>query len=404
MKNKTFISLIALLLLASISFIGCNDDGGGGSSQGTQALTENDFANDPSLRADPEKGVIVDFLEPPDADIPQNDTGDVGNDTIPLRYTRTVEDTFCWEDDNSEAMDYMVLSDGEGNEVLRVDVNGDCVTDTIEAGDYVMTLYHDESMGDTLPVFIIPNPDNNQQARETDGLFNGFKVVIAKILKGIENIISKDARAQTVEQNIATLLRTNSCVGCNLERANLEGADLSGADLSNAILINTKLSNADLAAADLNNAIMIGTKLSNADLSNAMMMGADLFGADLSNAMMMGAVLTDAELRSANLMGAVLTDADLVRADLFGADLSNAMMMGAVLTDADLTRANLMGAVLTDADLVRADLTNVNLIGAFLQGATFDFAIWCDGRCTCGSDSIGLCRGCNTVDRVCTGS
>jgi predicted small secreted protein len=29
MKHKTFISLIALLLLASISFIGCNDDGVG---------------------------------------------------------------------------------------------------------------------------------------------------------------------------------------------------------------------------------------------------------------------------------------------------------------------------------------------------------------------------------------
>ena len=48
-----------------------------------------------------------------------------------------MEHTFCWEDENIDAMHFMLLLDSQGEEVLRVDVNGDCVTDTIEPGDYV---------------------------------------------------------------------------------------------------------------------------------------------------------------------------------------------------------------------------------------------------------------------------
>jgi hypothetical protein len=202
------------------------------------------------LRADPEKGVIVDFLEPLDADTPQNDTGDVGTDTIPIRYTRTVEDTFCWKDDNSEAMDYMVLLDSQGEEVLRVDVNGDCVTKRIVTGEYVMDLHHDGSTGDPLPIFIIPNPDQNQQAMKTDGLYNGFKVVVAKILRGIQNTISKDARAQTVRDYIGHLIVTNSCVDCNLMGASLSDANLSGADLFAAHLSGADLTGAILSGAE----------------------------------------------------------------------------------------------------------------------------------------------------------
>jgi hypothetical protein len=216
------LSLLAVIILLATA-TGC-DSGNGGNNQ---TLTENDFANDASLRADPDKDLIVDFLEPPGSDTPQYDTGPLGIDDIPVTYTKTQTHTFCWKDDNGEAMDYMELLDSEGQEVLRVDVNGDCVTDTIEPGDYVMTLYHDGSMGDTLPVFIIPNPDNNQQARETDGLFNGFKVVMANILKGIQNTLTKDARAQTVQENIDTLLNTRGCSKCILRNAKMTGANLS---------------------------------------------------------------------------------------------------------------------------------------------------------------------------------
>jgi len=243
------ILFISFLVVMSLGLIGgCSDSGGGNDSQ---VLTENDFADDPSLQVDPDKQIIVDFLESPDSDTPQNDTGPVGIDEILITYPQTETRTFCWEDDNSEAMDYMVLFDSQEEVVLRVDVNGDCVTDTIESGDYVMELHHDQSMGDPRPIFIIPDLDQNQQAMKTDGLFNGFKVVVAKILTGIQNTISKNARAQTVQQNITTLLRTNSCVECDLRDAIMGGANFSGADLRKAVLWYTQFFFADLSGADL---------------------------------------------------------------------------------------------------------------------------------------------------------
>jgi hypothetical protein len=188
--------LAVIIILATAT--GC--DSGNGSNN--QALTENDFANNPSLRADPGKQVIVDFLESPSYENPVNDTGPVGIDEIPVTYTKTETRTFCWKDDNIKAMHYMLLLDSQGEEVLRVDVNGDCVTDTIEAGDYVMELHHDGSTGDPLPIFIIPNPDQNQQARETDRLIDRFKLVASNILKRIERTLTKDAKAQTVIEDI----------------------------------------------------------------------------------------------------------------------------------------------------------------------------------------------------------
>jgi len=109
MKKQTFISFMVLLLLASVSFIGCGSDGGGGSSQDTQALTENDFAEDPSIVAEPTGGVVVTFLEPPDSEEPENDTGEIGVDIIPYTYKRTLNHTFCWEDDDPDAEHFMVL-------------------------------------------------------------------------------------------------------------------------------------------------------------------------------------------------------------------------------------------------------------------------------------------------------
>ena len=37
----------------------------------------------------------------------------------------------------------MELEDSDGNEILRIDVNGECVTEVIKAGDYVMIIHHD---------------------------------------------------------------------------------------------------------------------------------------------------------------------------------------------------------------------------------------------------------------------
>ncbi len=169
--------------------------------------------------------------------------------------------------------------------------------------DYVMTIHHDGRTETTLPIFIIPNPDDIQEAKETDGLINRFKVVIANILKKIQNTVSKDARAQ-VEANINTLLMTNSCFNCNLTEANLREADLTGANLIGADLTRATLQGVDLIAADLTFARLIEAVLGEAKLIDAKLIDAKLIGADLFDAKLIGA-----DLRLADLSGTKLGDA-----------------------------------------------------------------------------------------------
>ncbi len=284
MKCLGFVLLFGFISLGAIG--GCNNNGGG--QDGTRALTENDFAQDPGTFANPRGGVVVIFLEPPDSEEPDNDTGGVGNDVIPLTYTRTLEHTYCWEDDDGEAGHFMELDDSDGNEILRIDVNGECVTMVIEAGDYVMTIHHDGKKETTHPVFIIPNPENNQQARETDGLINRFKLFISNILLDLQDTVSKDAKAQTTSP-LDTLITTGKCIGCDLRKVDLSfrdlvnvdltGADLRRANLSNSNFTGVEFTGADLTAADLSNSIFIRADFTITDLDRALFTGANFGGA-----------------------------------------------------------------------------------------------------------------------------
>ena len=69
------------------------------------------------------------------------------------------------------------------------------------------------------------------------------------------------------------LLKTNSCVNCDLSNAWLEKADLRKADFSGA-----KLYRANMEYADLR-----GANFTGADLSNVRLRGASLKGAKLRN-------------------------------------------------------------------------------------------------------------------------
>jgi len=117
MKCLGFVLLIGFISLGAIG--GCGNNGG--EQDGTQALTENDFANDENLSADPEIHTIVKFLEHPDSEETENDTGEVGNDVFPLIYTRTLEHTYCWEDDDPQAGHFLELDDVDGNLIFRLD-------------------------------------------------------------------------------------------------------------------------------------------------------------------------------------------------------------------------------------------------------------------------------------------
>ena len=69
------------------------------------------------------------------------DTGELGMDVIPYKYTETLSNTFCWEDEDQSAEHFITLVDGNGLEVLMIEANGDCVTEVIEEGDYEMRIW-----------------------------------------------------------------------------------------------------------------------------------------------------------------------------------------------------------------------------------------------------------------------
>ncbi len=330
---------------------GCNNNG-----QGTaDTLTENDFNANTALSADPERGIVVQFLESPNSEISENDSGTIGVDEFPLKYDRRIEHTFCWEDDNNEAAHFMELSNSSGDQVLRVDVNGACVTEVIDAGEYTMGLHHDGKSNASQTIFAIADAENLEQAQRGSDFINRIIISMSNIMMHIRHVVLNDAIAQDADQtttriNTETLILTGRCIGCNLLGAGLSDQDLSGVDLSGA---------------DLRFSILLDTKLA-------------------------GARLVDADLRQVVMS----------RVDFTGANLVGANFRDTPVSDCDFSEADL-----TDAKFRMAELEGVDLTGAILNGTDFRLATWCDGSCTCNDNqsSIGMCDGCQSVD-ICVGN
>jgi len=206
-------------------------------------------------------------VEPPDSEKPDNDTGDIGVDIILYRYNEDLNHTYCFEDENDDAEHFAILFDSEGIEVLRVEANGECVTEFILAGDYFLEITHDGNIEETLPIFAIPGQNGEQAAQRVDteqGLFKSAKSQFSRMLNKFHNIITQKAKAQTVAENKKTLLSKNICVRCDLRRANLTGAYLREAFLTGA-----HLSGANLSGANLVEAFLTGANLSGANLNGA---------------------------------------------------------------------------------------------------------------------------------------
>ena len=94
-----------------------------------------------------------------------------------------------------------------------------------------------------------------------------------------------------VQENIDTLIKTNTCTGCNLAGADLNRINLSGADLRNADLTGATFFLADLSNANLSGAILRGTQFGGADLAQADLRGADLRGAHITGAYTVGSLM-----------------------------------------------------------------------------------------------------------------
>ncbi len=149
----------------------------------------------------------------------------------------------------------MILRNSGGEEVLRVEANGGCVTERIEAGDYEMVLTHGEHDDGIDPIFLIPAPEEEQVTKRYEfdqkefRTANGFSYKmhryipggIVKFFESISNVFTRPAIAQTgtgtPSVNIITLVIIRSCVMCDLSGVSLGGLSLSGVVLTGADLI-----------------------------------------------------------------------------------------------------------------------------------------------------------------------
>lgn len=382
-KSLGFILLFAFISFGTIG--GCSNDNGGGN--GDQALTENDFAEDTNLRANPAAGVIVMFLEHPDSETPPNDTAEVGRDTIPVRYDKAFEHSFCWEDDVDDASHFMALEDEQGTEILRVDANDQCASAIIQPGNYFMHLHHDGKMELSHPIFLIPQENEELTSTNDQTMAGQFFAKVSNMLESnlLERLdlgFTQSTNAQGVADNIETLLRTRACSGCNLTAANLSNASLNGVRLDEAYLTLAFFNGSDLSCIDPN---IGGTNCTRFD--NAVAAAADF-----------GCVDPNDEATCVDLSNAVFSETDLKNADFNGATLISTFFNGS-----NMTGANLEGAWLKSASFGFANLTDANLIGVGLEFTEFGSATWCDGTCVCGSNSFNTCEGCAPIE-TCTGS
>lgn len=114
--------------------------------------------------------------------------------------------------------------------------------------------------------------------------------------------------AQRVEAanvaDVAQLVETGICKGCDLTGANLTNEHLIGADLREADLTNAVLSGANLEGADLTGAILVNTDLSGAFLTNALLDEALISNVDLSDSTLIYTSLENAEVNNVDLLNA----------------------------------------------------------------------------------------------------
>ena len=288
--------LMLALLLSLLA--GC---GGGSDPVIPKALTEHDFAADPSLRLDA-GSVGVTFLESKGAaPATSGDTGLTGTDEFPLRIAE--QTTFTYSIDTADkTVELVKMIRLAGNEeVFAINAARSRATVTLEPGDYKLIVYSSYTVAEA-------NGETHRAVFLHDSTLAPAPVQAA-MNTGVprKSVLAVDTAKQI-------LISTGRCIGCDLTSANLYGAYLPNANLANANLTKADLSSANMTKADLTNANLYGGYLRNANLDSANLINASLAWANLTNA-----ILTNANLTNANLDSAHLGSANMTKADLTGA-------------------------------------------------------------------------------------
>ncbi|MBX7044674.1 MAG: pentapeptide repeat-containing protein [Ignavibacteria bacterium] len=282
------LALITFSLLFFIGITGCKnlitDDNV--NSKMYPALSEEDFANNPNLRA---KAGSVIGINLEDVDSPHDysisDTDTTGEDLVSYRFLENSLFTFRME--SFGHYDIRFFNKSTKSWVFYINPFNNNITLNIPAGDYEMYIYswqnyiYDSAAG-RQTLFIQPEGSVDPAH---------YKIFIGA-----------------------------SCRNCDLRDAKLNYMHFNAFDFTGA----------DFSRAQLNGCVFLNAHLVNTNLSSAYLFEAILTNSDLSYSNMKNIVLRSTDLRFANLGGSDLSNADLRFANASGTNFCGSNLTGII--------------------------------------------------------------------------
>ncbi len=403
MRNS--ILFLAMFLVVSFAFVGCDENNNMFDAE-PAALTEQDFVADPDMAADPDEKVILLSLEPQSAPEVENLTGELGFDVIPFNYERTVNQTFCWPDNNLENQHEMKLFDSEGFELTNINSNGECDTVTLTPGRYEMHLFHHNQSDEFFTIFIQPNVDSSEIARNMPL----SERIITKLLRFL-SILDSSEQSLAQSSDLTKLINTKTCENCDLSNTvimvaaetcpanfttgtfiDVTGSNFSGSEFKGALWCWAEMGNANFAGAtfDQTNSFF-ATNFTGSNFTNSIITAASFRAANLSGADFTGANIKGTTVKNENdIVGDIDLTPDFSESDFTSnpdtnlpTNFANATIDKADFEDVrNFNEANFNNTVITNSNLSGLDLTGLfflsgcNLMGSDLSDTNISNTVY----------------------------
>lgn len=341
-KLFNYCSLL-LLLIFTAALSGCSDSIVNSSDVNTgkyKALTESQFNSNAVAYATPGSVVYVDLENlnaPPDS--VREDTGAIGEDVIPYKYTETAVHRIKLD---AGAQFKARLVSEAGAVVYQLNAPGDTARVSIPAGNYKLYLTSTVSSdtygayGIAQPVFIQPDS--------------------AAIVSGA----GAPPQGGYDPDQLNQLLTTRKCTSCNLRGVTILFKDLQGADLTRAFLSNSTFDHVNFDHARFDNAQWDASNISSTSLKNAsfyktILNESTFLFADFSNA-----ILTNASSVNLNFLSCAFRYTSFSSTGGFygkwdNSDFSNATFNSTEINNVTCKNTKMNGTVFSNVQLIKVD-------------------------------------------------
>lgn len=290
MKTLNSFLILAVLIAAAayaLSFTGCNNPITDSAAQKYPARTERDFVTNTSLLSQPGSVIITSLedLNSPADTIP--DTGTIGEDIIPIRYTQN-----AYRNISIGVATYIrvKLLDIYGNFIFELSDENPHIYANVPAGDYNMVItsrvnYYTDTLRGRQTLFIQPDVT----AGTTSSDLNLLNTVI--IGEMCVNCDLSYANLVNFKFTLANLTGSN-LAGANLTLSKFLRGNLSYTNMQNAYFVGGKAENINFSFSNMKNTAFRYTDLNHSSFNNCDMSYADLRFADLSSADFCSAIKT----------------------------------------------------------------------------------------------------------------